>query len=161
MAIFMKVDGVTGSATHSGYEGWVSVKAADFTGIVQPVHQIVGRMKDRLSELPIIGQIEIIKEVDDSSLQLFQAASSGKVIPNVEIDFVTSGDPSFTYEKIALTDVIISRYREKHRDGAVRPNEYIWLSYATINKTFYPRGADNTAGSPQRAGYDLSSGKRL
>jgi type VI protein secretion system component Hcp len=161
MSIFMKIDAINGSATHSGYDGWISLKAVDFSGIIQPVHQIVGRMKDRLSELPIIGQVEIIKQVDDSSLPLFQAASSAKVIHSVEIDFVTSGDHGFTYEKLELSDVIISHYREKHRDGIARPYEYLWLSYVSINKTFYPRGADNTPGAPVRAGYDLSSGTRL
>ena len=161
MAIFMRVDGITGSATHSGYEGWIQLKHFDFTGINQAVEHVVGRMSNRVSTFPSFGQIELYKQVDDSSLGLFQAASTAKVIASVEIDFVTSGDPSFTYEELVLSNVIFSRYQEVHSDGAQLPLERLNLHYTEMQKTYYPRGADNTAGSPQRAGYDLVAGKKL
>ena len=161
MAIFMRIDGITGSATHSGYEGWIELEHVDFTGITQAVEHVVGRAANRVSSFPSFGQVEIMKHVDDSSLALFQGASSAKVFPSVEIDFVTSGDPSFTYEEIVLTDVIFSFYQELNSRGAHKPLELLNLHYTEIQKTYYPRGADNTAGSPQRAGYDLVAGKKL
>lgn len=161
MAIFMNIDGIHGSVTHASYRGWIELKHFDFTGITQHVEHVVGRMNNRVSSFPSFGQIEIYKQVDDSSLKLFQAASSAKVIPTIEIDFVTSGDPGFTYEEIELTNVIISHYQEVHSAGAQLPLERMNLHYTEIQKTYIPRGANNTAGAPQRAGYDLAAGKKL
>jgi type VI protein secretion system component Hcp len=112
MSIYMKADGISGSVTHSGYEGWIELEHADFTGISQGIEHVVGRMNNRVSSFPTFGQVEIFKSVDESSLKLFQAACSAKVIPTVQIDFVTSADPGFTFESIELSDVIFSFYQE-------------------------------------------------
>jgi type VI protein secretion system component Hcp len=157
----MKADGISGSVTHSGYEGWIELKHIDFTGIIQNIEHVVGRMNNRVSSFPTFGQVEIFKSVDESSLKLFQAACGAKVIPTVQIDFVTSADPGFTFESIELSNVIFSRYQEAHSQGAQLPVERLNLHYTEIQKTYYPRGADNTVGAPVRAGYDLASGQTL
>ena len=123
---------------------------------------IVGKNQDRTSSRPSFGEITLIKKADSSSIKLFEAGHSGKVISKVEIDYVSTGNPPTTFSKTSLTNVIISHFSEQHQaEGNSLPIEKVRLNYETIEKTYTPRDASNKAGSPMSSGYNLPQAKQL
>ncbi len=162
MSIYMKMDGINGNVTTENYQNWIQVEDVSFGGIQNSMNNIVGKSQDRISSRPSFGEITLIKKSDVSSIKLFEAAHSGKVISKVEIDYVSTGNPPTTYSKISLTNVLISHYSEKHQgDGTSLPTERVRLHYETIEKTYTPRDASNKVGSPASSGYNLPQAKQL
>ena len=161
MAIYMKIPGVYGEVTNSDFHAWIDLDSVNFTGITTPTNDIVGRGTSRAVTIPRFGAIAITKAVDKSSIALFEAAHSGKTFPSVEIDFVTTGDPAFAYEKIKLTNVMVTHYSEQKSSEDSRPQEFITLAYEQIEKTYIPRDAENVAQSPITSGFSLPQAKSM
>lgn len=161
MAIYMQIQGVKGEVTNSNFSGWIDLDNVHFLGITTPTNDIVGRGTSRAVTIPRFGEIAITKPVDSSSVPLFEAAHNGKTFSSVEIDFVTTGNPAFTYEKIKLTNVMVTHYSEQKSANDSRPLEFITLAYEEIEKTYIGRDAANNPQSPVKSGYNLPQAKSM
>lgn len=162
MAIYIMFDGISGDVTTQNYQKWCEVSDIDFTGIHHAINNIIGKAEDRITTRPHFGEIALIKESDSSSIHLFEHSYSGKVIPKVEIHFVSTGNPPTAHTKYLLTNVIISHYSERHFNGSnAMPQEKIRLNYETIQKTYIPRNAQNQLGSPLISGFNLPKASAL
>ena len=153
--IFMKVKGIPGSATAENYNGWI-----ELTGINQKVRRnvsnSVGNTQNREPGLPTVGEFEISKRSDISSPHLFQQAMKGAAIPTVTIDVCHTGDRMRLDRRYTLRNVIIS-YIE---DGAISSdsslgNEFLRLTFTTIEKSHTPYDASGSMQSSIAVGYDL------
>lgn len=161
MAIYMQADGLKGSVTTVGYEGWINLSQFYFSGVTNSLESIVGKQGDRITRRPEFGEIAITKYSDASSIQLFERSYSGEVIANVNIHFLSTGNPPAVYEKWELKNVLISQASIQHTDSARLPIEYINLNYTSIQSTCISRAADHAMGSPVIAGYDLPMAKKM
>jgi len=155
MAIYIKMDTISGNVTSEGYENWIEAKHVRFPGISTQVSNNTGNGYSRITGKPYFGELTVIKQTDNSTTTLFENAHSGKVIGTVEIDFVSTSNPPQAYEKFKLTNVIISHFSKEHHEGGGLPVEFIKLNYTKIEHTYIPRNSANQLQSPQVTGYDI------
>ncbi len=161
MAIYLKTPDVKGSVSTQGFEGWVDLRSFQFSGISQQVQQRSGNMAERLGGGLSFGYIYLQKTPDQTTPYWFSCAHSSKVIPNIEIDFVMAGTPPFAYQKINLTNVVISHFSQEYAAGDALATELLTLAFDTIQMGYVPRTADNQMGSPVIAGYNIAQAQKL
>lgn len=161
MAIYLKADGINGNVSTQGYQGWVEINKFRFNGISQTVEQRTGRLKDRIQGMARFGNIIVQKNADSSTSAWFSYAHSSNVIPTVEIEFLTTSSPSFTYQTFKLTNAFVSHFSQEHAQIDDHPQELLILAYETVQISYIPRGVDNLAGSPSKAGYDLAQAVKV
>ena len=161
MSIYMKADGIIGGVTSIGYAGMTEVSEVAFDGISNGANTVVGQDSDRITRRPHVGKVRLVKSADKSSHHFFQAAHKGTVIDSIELYYVTAGNPPFTYQKIKLTNPIVSHYSSEHNNESQTATEYITLDYTAIEQTFIPRDEKNNPQSPLISGYDLPTAKSL
>lgn len=157
----MKLPGTSGEVTAKGHEGWIELNKLEFLGISNNVQMRVGKASDRAQGFPGFGKIVIAKQMDKSSITLFQYAHSADIFKEAEINYVTTGNPDVTYAKLILKDVGITHYRHAYAKGDQLPQEIVMLAYSSIQKTFTPRNKDNSLGSPLTTGYDLDTASQI
>ena len=161
MSIFLKASGITGSATQQNYNGAVPIERLYFLGVSVPVSNRVGQGMNKCADMPSFGEIALVKLADDSSNKWFQYAHDGTVIPSVEIDFLTTGNPGEKYQQYKLSDVHVTHYSETQGTSDHRGQEYITLAYNQIEKTWIGRDAAGNSQSPNTTGYNLADAKSL
>lgn len=162
MAIYMKLDSIQGNVTTKGYEGWIECLDLAFNGISSHIHQEIGNAMDRVLNHPVFGEIDIIKSLDRSSINLFEHAHSRQAIPEVEIHSVNTSDPVFTYAKLILKNAIVSHYSEFSSSlSQTKPREHITFTYTSLEKTYIPKNPDSTPDSPLTSGYNLAQGEAM
>jgi len=60
MAIYMKMDGFTGSVSTKGFENWIKLDNVEFGGVTTPVTILVGKTDDRIKGAPTFSNIALI-----------------------------------------------------------------------------------------------------
>ncbi len=156
MSIFIKLGNIEGSATESGHKGWSSIDAINFN-CSRRISQKVGYSKDREVSLPDLNEVEIVKETDKSSPQIFRHLIEGKPLNQVQIHFCHTGKNLETNKEYTLHDVLVSSYEDaSFSDSQHSGKEYIRLNFTKIEKRFTPYDSTGKAGSPISVGYDLS-----
>ncbi len=160
MAMYMNFDGAKGNATAKGYENWVELNDVEFAGVRASVGMEVGQKMDRFHSKPAFGEVVIGKGLDGASQKLFEAAHSGAVIPSLEIDYVMTGDPNFTYSKLKLTNVAVTHFGDRN-SGNGKPQEVVRLAYTQMSRTYVPRNSAGSAGSQSVSGFDVENATKL
>ena len=153
----MKLKGIDGEVSAKGYERWIELYDIDFGGLHIPMDNVVGKNQNRVNSKPRLGDITITKPLDTSSTRLFDRAHDAQSFPEVEIHYVTNGNPPIKYASYILHNVLLSNYSERHTGSGDRPIEMLALNYLKIEKTYIPRGSDNQPKNPMIIGYDLST----
>ncbi len=161
MSIYLKAPGANGNVSAQNYQNWVSLLKFSLSGVHQAVEQRTGRMYDRIQGGPNCGLVWLQKLADSSSTFWFASATSQQGIPQVEIHFVTAGDPPFTYLSYTLKNVFVSFFNQEHDRGKNGPIEHLSLGYDSLEMTYTPRSADNVVQSPIRAGFDVAQGVKI
>jgi len=154
MAIYMKVQGVSGSVTSKGHENWIELDSVHF-GVSIPVQTNTGDIRARVKGAPTVGEMHLAKSVDKSSIDLFTHAVQSTSIPEVTIHYCKTAETATSYHSFILKKVIISEFAEAHDSMSHAPREMIRMNFVAIEKSVTPRDASNNLGSPMKAGYDL------
>jgi len=161
MSIYMKPDGISGDVTAKGYQDWIECQQLYFGGVSKAVHTAVGDSDNRIQSRPYFSEIALVKYSDISSPAIFEYAHSNAVIPQVDIHLIATGDSLSAYEKYVLSNVYVSHASREFSAGQARPYEFVTLNYEKIETTFIPRNAKGQAGTPIRAGYNLSQAEKM
>lgn len=161
MSIYVKFAGLNGSVTMTGFQGWSEINEVETGAINVPVHNSVGKQADRLNSHISMGNVLLLKPMDNASIQLLEHAQTGQSFNTVEIDSVTTGNPPQAYHKMILTNATIAHYSRRHTGAGGKPVEYISLSYTKIQETYIPRNSNNQAGNPVSTGYDLAKAQKM
>jgi type VI secretion system secreted protein Hcp len=156
MAIYLKMDGVDGDATHDQHKKWLTVDSFNM-GVGRSISTRSGSTANREASEPSVSEVVITKTADASSPKLFGEACTGKQSKKVVIDFVTTGSPGDTYMQCTLTDTLVSAYSVS--SGGDRPVENISLSFTKLEMKYIPYDKDHKPGSPIVVNYDLTSTK--
>lgn len=155
MALYIKADGLSGSVTAKGFEGWIECDYVTFPGIQRHVSTPTGGGIDRIRSAAKLADFILQKQVDASSVQWFEYANNAKVIPQLTIAYVKTGTDLTTYAQYNLTNVIVSHYSDT-ASAHQHAQEQIALNYDTIEKIVYPSDSRGIAQSPLRSGYNLA-----
>jgi len=156
MAIYLKYGKIDGNVTEKGHEKWLDLQSLQF-GIGRAISTPTGSTGNREASLPSVSEISVTRTMDGASAFLMQAVlgkSKGEI---AKIDLVETGaSDNEVYAKYELTNCLISGYSVS--SGGDRPSESITLNFTKVEFSVTPRGADNEAGQPIKAIYDISKG---
>ena len=158
MAIYMKVPGVDGAVTASGYEKWIPLDSMQF-GVGRHIDMTVGDTTNRESSRPSFSEITVSKLSDDSSAGLFNESILNSGAKKIEIALCrTNNDKIEEYMKYTLTDALISSFSMS--SGGDLPSESISISYVHLEVSYTTRDAKGGVSGPVRVAYDLSTGTK-
>ncbi len=149
MAIFLKVDGITGSAEEANHKQWIVLDSLQF-GSTRNVSARVGGGVTREFSAPSMTDVTISKPLDISSGAIFREAVTGSQGRTWTIDVTSTGQGGQTLLEYILSNVFVSNYHIS--TGGDQPMESLSLNYTMIVASFTPPG-----GGPVRITYDLSS----
>lgn len=161
MAIYLHIDGIEGTVKAKGYQNWIELSSSTFSGVRTQVSTRTGKTQNRVLSLPHFGSFQFSKRSDKSSVKLFQAVHNAKVFPTVKLVYVSTGSSAKMYTQYKLGNALISAFQEYHDAESDFPEEFFEMNFETIEKTFVPRLADNTAASPLITGYNIETATEL
>lgn len=144
MAAFMDFGDIKGESTDAKHEEWVLVDT-----VSSPIHRSISsgaKGVERSRGATTAGDVVVVRKMDKSSVELWEACAKGKFFPKVTIDFCTTKDgESQSYFKKELSDVIVSSYSfYGNSSGDPVPTEEICLNFAKEEITYIIR--DNANG---------------
>jgi type VI secretion system secreted protein Hcp len=162
MATYLHIDGIEGSVTAPAHKQWIEIKDIDFA-ITRHINTLPGQIYDRQLSRPNISEIEIIKPLDNSSIQLFQHSCSAKAISQAKIDLCQINHDGNPYAQITLSNVIITCYQlhQSNEGEQRRPLETLKLNFDRIEFRYTPYDKNNQAQSPLTTGYDLKHATQI
>jgi type VI secretion system secreted protein Hcp len=108
-----------------------------------------------------ISGVNIQKNYDNSSPDLFQACCLGTHFASAQINVRKAGEGQDPYIIIDLSEAFISSYSCNGSEGAETPFEAIELTGKTIKLTYIPQKATGGAGVANIKGYDMSQNKKI
>lgn len=153
MSIYMKFGSTQGSSTRANYKDWITLHSTDFI-MRRNLGYTLGNPCNRTTGLPSFSELEITKNLDSASNDMFtQFCQSGNT-ETVEIHVCSNNADSSPYLKYILSNVMIS---EGHRAATNHglPLESWRLSYTKLQTTYIGLDASNKPKSPHSVGYDL------
>ena len=158
MTIFMKVDGIDGVGTAKGHEKWIPCKTFQYA-VGRSISASVGATADREASKPVISEVTVTTDMDESSPMMFVEACVGKA-KKILIDLCTTGsDEIDAYCQYELEDCMVTGYSVVS-DGE-RPSEHITLSFTKITMKYIPHDKAGKPLSPIPAGYDAVTGTKV
>lgn len=162
MAIFMNFNGndPKGNVTAKGYEDWIKIDDFQFA-VSRGISMESGNTSNREVTYPDITEVAISKIMDGATSGLFKESLTGSVGRKVLIDIVKTGGAQIEkYVSYELEDCLISDYEMEGFSNAA-PMESLSISFSKITMTYTASDRTNKAGTPERVGYDLTTGKKL
>jgi type VI secretion system secreted protein Hcp len=160
MPVYLKYEGVKGTATakgHEGSKGWIEIQSCQF-GVNRHVTTPTGATRDREASAPSISEIVVTKMNDDSSVDLFKASLAGEGKKSV-IHFVKAGENQFDpYLELTLEEALISSFSVS--SGGDRPMESLSINFTKIEYKATPYDEKGKAGSPATSTYNLATGTK-
>ncbi len=146
MPIYMKLDGLDGDVTTKGHEKWIEVLS-----VQDAIHRsIVSGAKDqqRMRGETSLSDLIVVRELDKSSVKLWEYCAKGEPIKEVLVDFcVTVKDKQEPYLKYKLENALISSYSASAASGDPRPNESVSFNFTKIEKNFVTVNPDTGVAS--------------
>lgn len=152
--IYLKLDGIPGSATDKGFEKQIVVRSFGWAGGVA-VSGGTGNMADRTAGKASLADITLEKALDAASHELLKHMLKGKVIPKGVFTFIAANNKEAEkYLEVTLDNIIISSLSQ-HSSGE-QPGESVSFNYSKIEFSHQLRDEKGTA-QPKRVAYDLKT----
>ena len=152
MAIYLKIDGINGDATHKDHQRWIECFKVDYR-IFREMQGKVGAGITRETGTPEVSDVSICKRIDSSSPYLMTMATTG-VSKKATIHYVSTG-AGYTYNEVTLSNCIVSGFNTSC--DAEKPTEMFCLNFTAIEFKYTPYDEKNVAASPQVTSYDLAT----
>jgi type VI secretion system secreted protein Hcp len=136
MPAFMKLGDIKGEATDAGHKDWIILQSMSSS-----IHRSIpsgAKDQQRTKGETSLGDIQIVRQLDKSSVKLQEACANGTFFKDVEIHFCsTVKNAQEPYLKYKLYDVIVSSY-SVHGDasGNPLPSEQVSLGFSKIDWTY-------------------------
>jgi type VI protein secretion system component Hcp len=154
---FLKIDGVTGSSTSKGHEGWIEIDSYRFG---ETLAAVLGGSGSGVSK-PVFQDLLVALQDDRALVDLLRASATGRIIPTVEIEGMSGGaNPAKVFE-LVLGGAHIDSLGNGGFSGENGLGSQLAFSFGQIGlKTF---GQDRTGniGTVQEFGWDLATGKAI
>jgi len=139
---YIKIGSFEGESTDKGHEGWSNIRS-----VSAPMSHSMGGFggSERGKGETSLGDISVVKEMDNSSVKLQRACALGERIPKIEIHVCTvvadKREPFLVYE---LEDAFVSSYQfaAQMADDTAVPTESLSFNYNKISWTYVSFGKD-------------------
>jgi len=163
MPYYAKIPNIEGSVSTKGYENQIELASID-AGISRNINTRPGHTTDREYSTPKLSEFVVTKVMDKSSPYLFEASCTGQSIGGVVITASGSSASADKYLQYTLSDVIISHYNMNGistEGDEQHPSETLSFNYSKIEMSYVPRTKDNRPSAAIRAGYDVTTARRI
>lgn len=136
VSVFLKLDGIEGEATDDGHDKEIKLTSCSFTAFNSSSYNNASKTVSKGQAN--MGDIAFSKEVDKTSVSLFKACASGKVIPKGTISFQSNvgDDKKIDFLKYELENVVVNNY---NFSAAGMADESGSLTYAKIRQIYDQR----------------------
>jgi len=156
---YIKIGSFEGEATDTGHEGWSIIQS-----ISAPISHSMGGFSgsERGKGQTSLGDISIVKEMDNSSVKLQKACASGEKISKVEIHLCTvlsdKREPFLIYE---LEDAFITSYQfaAQITENSGVPTESVSFNFNKITWTYMSYGQDGKKRGKLKESYKIGENK--
>jgi type VI secretion system secreted protein Hcp len=157
MAIYMKVEGLTGDVEEAGHKDWIQLDRLQW-GVGRGITSPKSSSKDREGAEASVSEITITKTSCGATPDLLRLALWGKS-KKVQIDVTRTGDNNqqAAFHQYELDDVLFSGY--SHSTNGDRPTESLSLNFTKITFSNVPSDDKHGDASANRFQYDLATGK--
>ncbi len=151
--IFVRFFDIAGESEDDAHQGWSDVIAYSHTLSNPATIDHDGGA----AGIPIHSPIQLIMEVDASTIGLIKALDEGKLVQDATIEWVklVAGLPVVFYE-VKLESVFIVGSHISGAAGSGLPAQEIQLLYEKIETSYTPFDADGNAGASIKHRYDLT-----
>jgi type VI secretion system secreted protein Hcp len=147
---FAKIAGVPGDSTAVGHANEI-----DIVTLTTCVTQTGGAGGGGGAGRPVLDDVVIGKHTDRATVLLAGAAATGRHLQNAEITLVRGGGQRFTFLRIRLQDVVVTRVNSSWLAGV--PDEQVSLGYRSICWDYIPQAANGAPGAPITACFDRTA----
>lgn len=156
-SIFLKLDGIEGEATASGFEKQITVTSFSH-GITTPAAPAGG---GGTTSKPTFTDLTITKSLDKATPLLCLNCAQGKNIASATLTLCKQDqDKTTVFYTIKLSQVLITSVQSGGGSGDTRPSETITLNFSAINCKYVPQNPDGTAGTPVEFSWNLATNKQ-
>ncbi len=156
---YLKLDGVEGEATRSGFEKQIFLDSFSF-GAHNPTSPVgsgagAGRVE--------ISNFTASKKTDKSSPKLFQACCAGKHFPKATLTLMKAGgDNPVDYLKYDFTELFVQDLQWAGSSGGDdTPAETVAFAFSSVQVTYTEQKKDGSKGAAIVAGWDLKGAKPI
>jgi type VI secretion system secreted protein Hcp len=153
---FLKIDGVEGESQDDKHKNEIhitsfSIKATNAGSGHSGKGSGVGKTH--------IHDLDITKELDKASPNIFLNCLTGKHHPKATIVARKAGEKPHEYLKITLEEVFISDYQLNAKKDGETPVESFSLNFAAVEQEHKVQNADGSAGAANKKKFDLKKHK--
>ena len=137
MPIYMHLEGLEGEVTTKGHEKWIEVLSAQF-GVARSIPS-GGKDVNRVRGESSLSDYIVSRDMDKSSVKLWENCCKGEPIKKVKIDYCTTvKDKQEPYLQIELENCFISSYSSSAAGGGgeSRPSESCGINFISMSATY-------------------------
>jgi type VI secretion system secreted protein Hcp len=131
--MFLKVQGVTGEAVDADHKGEIDIVSWSW-GMDAPVSIIGGAS----SGMVTVGELNVVKRVDQSSPTLMGFLRNRKLVPSAQLIVRKAGATPLEYFKIELENVRVNGLRAESHDSELV--EHLRLGFSKVRVSYTPQG---------------------
>lgn len=155
--LFLALDGVVGESTAIGHEGQIELSAWSFG-----VHANVGSGAGggRVGR-PVWDEVSVSMPTTAALPQLMSLCASGRVAKTAVLSAVSEGDSPFTWLRLTLANVLVSRVGSAASALDDRSDDEAGLSFSTITVEKWSQLPDGSVGAPVTFRWDVRGNRAL
>ncbi len=152
VSIFMNVDGIKGESTDEKHKDEIRLSSCSFSAANSSAYNNASKTVSKGQAQ--MADIQFSKEADKTSVELFKACASGKVIPKVKIAFQTNvgDDKKIDFLVYELENVVVNSYNFSASSEA---DEHGSLTYAKIKQIYDQRDEKGTSKGKVEGFFDV------
>ena len=152
VSVFMKLEGIEGEATDEGHKNEIKLSSCSFSAHNSSAYTNASSTVSKGQAH--MADIAFTKEADKTSVALFKACASGKVIPKAKISFQTNvgDDKKIDFLVYELDNVVVNNYNFSAASDA---DESGSLTYAKIRQVYDQRDEKGTSKGKVEGYFDV------
>jgi len=160
MPIYMEYEGIKGSVTAEGHEGWIELLSCQ-VGFNRHVSNPHTPHVTREATVPALSEVVVTKDLDCASTALVKESLSGNGKKVKIVYYRTSKDRPEVCLQLELENVLVANYcfQGQGESGQNQPEESLSLNFTKITYVTVLRDAEDAAGKPSSTTWDLATGK--
>jgi type VI secretion system secreted protein Hcp len=160
MPIYMNYEGIKGQVTNAAFKDQVRLTSFQL-GTGRSVGDSSGHSASRETSAPHISEVNVTKDQDSASVELFKASLFGEGKKCVITFTKTSADGKAeqTYFVITLENTLVSSFNMSGgADAASKISEGFSLNFTKLEVKYLETDEKNKAAKPQIATWNLATG---
>jgi type VI secretion system secreted protein Hcp len=156
--MFLKLDGIEGESTVDGHEGEIDIDSISW-GVSNTGSQAYGGGGG--TGRADVSDVSFVKTVDKATSKLFLYCLSGKPISEaVLVQRKSGGDSPLDYEKITLSDCVISSAQKSSNGPSDSNHESFSLNFAAIKYEYFVQDEDGSGKPSGDFKWDVKKNKK-